>query len=94
MNPVARGEVQDAGAVKRVEKGGKRVRGANRISSQVLAFLAPSCFGNLIFPLFSAYKFILSRCFVNLFKFFLEEFERMGKSKDERDDHEEHLLPN
>ena len=94
MNPVARGEAQDAGAVKQVEKGGKRVRGANRISSQVLAFLAPSCFGNLIFPWVYAYEFILSRCFVNLFKFFLEEVERMGKSKDERDDHEEHLLPN
>ena len=48
----------------------------------------------LPFSLFSAYKFILSQCFVNLFKFFLEEFERMGKSKDEKDDHEEHLLPN
>ena len=51
VNPVAGGEAQDAGAVKRAEKSGKKIRGANRISSQVLmAFLAPSCFGNIIFP--------------------------------------------
>lgn len=63
VNPIARGEAQGAGAVKRVEKGGKRIRGANRISSQVLmAFLAPSCFSNLIFP-FLCFLLINIFCF-------------------------------
>lgn len=59
------------------------------------AIPAPSCFGNLIFPLpyfLIYYTFILSQCFVNLFKSFLGEVERMKKkSKDEK---EEKQLPN
>lgn len=53
------------------------------------AIPARTCFDNLIFPspCFPIYYiFILSQCFVNPFKSFLEEDERMKKRKDERNE--------